>query len=159
MNSDPPSSLVAASRVVLQPQDVIGGINVSSDNNNVSSMCSSIQSRVDYHNLNHQSLNSTSLIHNTSQIVSDTTITSTQIAQHQPLLQTSRTVPVQGVIVQTSPQLLGLSVKGKHHKQTFTTRSINPSNHFTHIVYTAFLLTPHTRHRQMALCCCEKSIW
>ena len=104
MNSDSPSTLVAASpRVVLQtsPQNAIAGIDVAP--NNTSPMCqSAIGDAVDFRGLAHQGpLGSNTLVHNNNQIVSDTTITSTQIPANQSLIQSN--IPVPGVIVQSSP--------------------------------------------------------
>ena len=104
MNSDPPSSLVVTARAALQ--DVITGITEP----NPSSLCTVPVLRdthsVDFRTLTHHSNaieSAVSMHHNSSQLVSDTTITST----HQQLIQGIGPMP--GVIVQTSQPLVNLS--------------------------------------------------
>ena len=125
MNSDTSSS----TRLVLRPgstQDVITGMEVPSGSANMSD-----GGVVDYRAMAHaNALNVPQLVHSSNQIVSDTTITSTQLASHQQQSQQQQQQQQQqliqpngsmsGVIVQSSPNnLVNLtSVKSKLSKHS-----------------------------------------
>lgn len=116
--SDPPSSLVTASSSVALSnsvaRDAMPGAPGTTHQPPPVTLCPPSATVDTFHALAQPLGSSTSrMIHSNNQIVSDTTITSTQLG-HQPLIQQT-TVPVQGVIVQSSPQLpVGLPIKGKY---------------------------------------------